>query len=244
MPRLVSVARGKAVIVTSLALLAGALAAGCDTQEEADLDRGRTSSPRAAATCHALAEARASATHRAQPRLRLRPGPRRRHGPGHDRGRRRGPDRAPPPRRRGGRGLRPDLHARRHLHGLRRQGRRRVRGERRRGRGDRAAARWATARTSSPRAAAAATRSRPPGPRAASDPTWTSALADQDAELTRARRSATPRPRSPRTSRPASCPSFDCDVIPQENLKDLINFLLESVDSKETADKLPDECAA
>ena len=46
MPGLVSVARGKAIVVTSLALLAGALAAGCDTQEEADLERGRISSPR------------------------------------------------------------------------------------------------------------------------------------------------------------------------------------------------------
>ena len=39
-------------------------------------------------------------------------------------------------------------------------------------------------------------------------------------------------------------PVFDCDIIPQENLKDLINYLLESVDSKNTADDLPDECAA
>ena len=39
-------------------------------------------------------------------------------------------------------------------------------------------------------------------------------------------------------------PVFDCAIIPQENLKDLINYLLESVESKETADKLSDECAA
>ncbi len=62
MPRLVSVARGKAVLVTSLALAAGALAAGCDTQEEADLDRGKDLFTTGCATCHALAEARATAT--------------------------------------------------------------------------------------------------------------------------------------------------------------------------------------
>jgi mono/diheme cytochrome c family protein len=57
-PGLVSVARGKAVIVTSLVLVAGALAAGCDTQEEADLDRGRDLFVNGCGTCHALTEAR------------------------------------------------------------------------------------------------------------------------------------------------------------------------------------------
>jgi mono/diheme cytochrome c family protein len=57
----VSVARGKAVIVTSLVLVAGALAAGCDTQEEADLDRGRDLFVNGCGTCHALAEARTGA---------------------------------------------------------------------------------------------------------------------------------------------------------------------------------------
>jgi len=61
-PGLVSVARGKAIILTSLALLAGAFAAGCDTQEEADLDRGRDLFVNGCGTCHALAEARAGAT--------------------------------------------------------------------------------------------------------------------------------------------------------------------------------------
>jgi mono/diheme cytochrome c family protein len=42
--------------------LAGAFAAGCDTQEEADLDRGRDLFVNGCGTCHALAEARAGAT--------------------------------------------------------------------------------------------------------------------------------------------------------------------------------------
>ena len=62
MPGLVSVARGKAVLVTSLALVAGALAAGCDTQEEADLDRGRDLFSNGCGNCHTLAEARSSGT--------------------------------------------------------------------------------------------------------------------------------------------------------------------------------------
>jgi mono/diheme cytochrome c family protein len=61
-PRLVSVARGKAVLVTSLALIAGAFAAGCDTQEEADLDRGRDLFVNGCGTCHTLTEARTGAT--------------------------------------------------------------------------------------------------------------------------------------------------------------------------------------
>jgi cytochrome c2 len=42
--------------------LAGAFAAGCDTQEEADLDRGRDLFVNGCGTCHALDEARAGAT--------------------------------------------------------------------------------------------------------------------------------------------------------------------------------------
>jgi mono/diheme cytochrome c family protein len=57
-PGLVSVARGKAFLFTALALSAGALAAGCDTQEEADLDRGRDLFTNGCSSCHALAEAR------------------------------------------------------------------------------------------------------------------------------------------------------------------------------------------
>lgn len=62
MPGLVSVARGKAIAVISLALVAGALASGCDTQEEADLERGRDLFTEKCGTCHALTEARTAAT--------------------------------------------------------------------------------------------------------------------------------------------------------------------------------------
>ena len=61
-PGLVSVARGKAVILTSLALAVGAFAAGCDTQEEADLDRGRDLFSSGCGSCHTLAEARTGGT--------------------------------------------------------------------------------------------------------------------------------------------------------------------------------------
>ena len=61
MQGLVSVARGKAIAATSLALLAGALGSGCDTQEEADLERGKDLFTNGCATCHALTEARAGA---------------------------------------------------------------------------------------------------------------------------------------------------------------------------------------
>ena len=60
-PGLVSVARGKAIAVTFLALMAGALATGCDTQEEADLERGRDLFTEKCGTCHALTEARTAA---------------------------------------------------------------------------------------------------------------------------------------------------------------------------------------
>ena len=40
-------------------------------------------------------------------------------------------------------------------------------------------------------------------------------------------------------------PVFDCNAIPQENLKELIDYLLESVEgSKGTANALSDECSA
>jgi len=60
-PGLVSVARGKAIAATSLALIAGALATGCDTQEEADLERGRNLFTENCGNCHALTEARTAA---------------------------------------------------------------------------------------------------------------------------------------------------------------------------------------
>ena len=60
MPGLVSVARGKAFPRHLLALCAGALAAGCDTQEEADLDRGRDLFAVGCGNCHTLTEARSN----------------------------------------------------------------------------------------------------------------------------------------------------------------------------------------
>jgi mono/diheme cytochrome c family protein len=57
-PGLASVARGKAVLLASVAVLAGGAIAGCDTQEEADLDRGRDLFAKNCGTCHKLAEAR------------------------------------------------------------------------------------------------------------------------------------------------------------------------------------------
>ncbi|MEJ7875568.1 MAG: cytochrome c, partial [Solirubrobacterales bacterium] len=62
MSGLVSVARRKAVAAVSLVLLTGALASGCDTQENADLERGKDLFTNGCATCHALTEARAGAT--------------------------------------------------------------------------------------------------------------------------------------------------------------------------------------
>jgi mono/diheme cytochrome c family protein len=51
------VARGKALAATAVALLAGGIAAGCDTQEEADLERGRDLFTTGCGSCHVLAEA-------------------------------------------------------------------------------------------------------------------------------------------------------------------------------------------
>ena len=62
MPGPVSVARGKAILAISVALLAGGFAVGCDTQEEADLDRGRDLFAKNCGSCHVLAEARTSGT--------------------------------------------------------------------------------------------------------------------------------------------------------------------------------------
>jgi len=55
-------ARGRAIVVAATALVAGGSAAGCDTQEDADLDRGRELFVENCGTCHALSEARQTAT--------------------------------------------------------------------------------------------------------------------------------------------------------------------------------------
>ena len=52
-----TVARGRAILLASTALLTGGLFAGCDLQEDADLERGRQLFQTNCGTCHALAEA-------------------------------------------------------------------------------------------------------------------------------------------------------------------------------------------
>jgi mono/diheme cytochrome c family protein len=55
-------ARGRAIAVAATALVAGGSAAGCDTQEDADLERGRALFIENCGSCHALTEARQTAT--------------------------------------------------------------------------------------------------------------------------------------------------------------------------------------
>jgi len=55
-------ARGRAILLSSAALLAGGAFAGCDTQEDADLERGRQLFQTNCGTCHTLAEAGTAAT--------------------------------------------------------------------------------------------------------------------------------------------------------------------------------------
>lgn len=49
--------RGKAALIACAAVLAGGIVAGCDLQEDADLERGRALFQENCGTCHALAEA-------------------------------------------------------------------------------------------------------------------------------------------------------------------------------------------
>lgn len=51
------VARPRAILLATAALVAGGVASGCDLQEDADLERGRTLFQTNCGTCHALAEA-------------------------------------------------------------------------------------------------------------------------------------------------------------------------------------------
>jgi mono/diheme cytochrome c family protein len=55
-------ARGRAIVVAATAFVAGGAGAGCDTQEDADLERGRELFVENCGTCHALTEARQTAT--------------------------------------------------------------------------------------------------------------------------------------------------------------------------------------
>jgi mono/diheme cytochrome c family protein len=52
-----TVARGRAILLSSAALLTGGVMAGCDLQEDADLERGRQLFQTNCGTCHTLAEA-------------------------------------------------------------------------------------------------------------------------------------------------------------------------------------------
>lgn len=54
-------ARRKAGFFAAIAIVGGGVFAGCDTQENADLERGRTLFSNGCGTCHALTEARAAA---------------------------------------------------------------------------------------------------------------------------------------------------------------------------------------
>ncbi len=54
--------RGKTVLIACASLAAGVAVAGCDLQEDADLERGRALFVENCGTCHALTEARTAAT--------------------------------------------------------------------------------------------------------------------------------------------------------------------------------------
>lgn len=62
MPKRVTAARGRAIFLSAAALLAGGVTAGCDLQEDADLDRGRALFIEHCQACHTLAEAGTTAT--------------------------------------------------------------------------------------------------------------------------------------------------------------------------------------
>lgn len=62
MPNPLTAARRKTGVLVAATLLLGALAAGCDLQEDADTERGRQLFQTKCGTCHALAEAGTTAT--------------------------------------------------------------------------------------------------------------------------------------------------------------------------------------
>ena len=62
MPNPLSLVRGRAILLAVAALLAGGVVTGCDLQEDADLERGRTLFQSNCGTCHTLAEAGTAAT--------------------------------------------------------------------------------------------------------------------------------------------------------------------------------------
>ncbi|MDX6587936.1 MAG: hypothetical protein QOI31_2409 [Solirubrobacterales bacterium] len=241
MPRLVSVARGKAVLVTTLALAAGALAAGCDTQEEADLDRGRDLFTTGCGTCHTLAEARTGAT--TGPNLDAAFAQARADGMDQDTIEGVVEDQIAHPRPvdEGDQDytqtyMPSDIYT---------------------GSDARDVAAYVAS-------VAGVEGIEPPplgdgqdifttscgschtleaaGTTGTVGPDLDEALADEDAEFIE-QSIRDPEAEIAEGFEAGIMPVFSCDTIPQENLKDLINFLLESVDSKSTADELSDDCA-
>ena len=242
MPRLVSVARGKAVLVTSLALAAGALAAGCDTQEEADLARGKDLFATGCATCHALTEARATAS--VGPDLDSAFAQARADGMDQDTIEGVVEDQIANPRPvdEGDADYVQTYMPADIFTG--------------------SDARDVAAYVAS---VAGVEGIEPPplgdgqtifnescggchaleaaGTAGGIGPDLDEPLSQQDAAMIE-ESIRNPEANVVQGFEAGVMPVFDCSVLPQENLKDLINYLLESVDSKDSADELPDECAA
>jgi mono/diheme cytochrome c family protein len=238
----VSVARGKAVLITTLALAAGTLAAGCDTQEEADVDRGRDLFVNGCGTCHTLAEARSGAT--VGPNLDAAFAQARADGMDQDTIE----------------GVVEDqiAHPRPVDEGDADYGQTYMPSDIFTGSDAKDVAAYV--------ASVAGVKGIEPPPLGDGQDIFTSscggchelsaagttggigpnldeALADDDAEFIE-QSIRDPEAEIAQGFEAGIMPPFSCDAIPQENLKDLINFLLKSVDSKDTADALPEDCAA
>jgi mono/diheme cytochrome c family protein len=241
-PGLVSVARGKAFLVVSLALCAGALAAGCDTQEEADLDRGRDLFTDGCGTCHALAEARTATN--VGPNLDSAFAQARADGMDQDTIEGVVEDQIAHPR--------PVDEGDADYNAVY------MPADIFTGTDAKDVAAYV--------ASVAGVEGIEPPPLGDGEDIFTEScggchaleaaasaggvgpdldesLAGQDAEWAE-QAIREPEAEIAEGFEAGVMPVFDCTVIPQENLKDLINYLLESVDSKATADTLPDECSA
>jgi mono/diheme cytochrome c family protein len=238
----VSVARGKALSAVSFALIAGVFAVGCDTQEEADLDRGKNLFSQGCATCHALTEARASANI----------------GPDLDaafaQARLDGMDQDTIE------GIVEDQIA--HPRPVDENDADYTQLYMPRGIFEGSDARDVAAYVAS---VAGVEGIEPPplgsgqdifvescggchqldaaGTAGGVGPNLDEVLADEDAPFIE-ESIRNPEAEIADGFQGGIMPVFDCSIIPQENLKDLITYILESVDSKETADELSDECSA